>query len=158
MARSARSGFVAVGLVASLAGWGGARLVGASVALAGTPATYCGVLVDPRSQCPDRPEDSAITFNRATYPGSGSVHVCERAEPATAGSALAGTKSSRRCDFNRVDSASDLTGNFKIVNFTRAIVGNDDDGRHTVIGYSGLWAERHSDPCAGRPFPTFSAD
>lgn len=54
----------------------GLFLLGAAVASAFTN-TYCGVLINQGSWCGDG-SDHSYYWNRATYPGSGTVTVCER--------------------------------------------------------------------------------
>lgn len=86
---------------------------------------YCGYLVPPKSQCDDRRYSLPLQGNRATYPGSGSVSVCERVERTTGGELI-----SRRCAYGTVASGSDLPNGPS----NTAIVGNNDDSRHTVNG------------------------
>ena len=86
---------------------------------------YCGNLVAPRSQCSDRERSLPLQGNRATYPGAGVVSVCERVERTTGGALL-----SRRCANGTVASDGDLPNGPS----NTAIVGNNDDGRHTVNG------------------------
>lgn len=96
-----------------------------TVAKADIAYYYCGYLVAPKSQCPDRERSLPLQGNRATYPGAGSVVVCERVERTTGGALL-----SRRCATTTVASGADLPNGPS----NTAIVGNDDDGRHTVNG------------------------
>lgn len=81
---------------------------------------YCGYLVAPYSRCPSSGGYNRFVGNRATYPGSGYVSVCERANGSI------GTVS-RRCAFTTVASGSDLPSGY-----VRIYVGNNDNNRHTV--------------------------
>lgn len=86
---------------------------------------YCGTLVPAFSQCTDTRNGLALQGNRATYPGSGSVSVCERVERGSDGALL-----SRRCAITTVASDGDLPNGPS----NNAIVGNNDNGQHTVNG------------------------
>lgn len=71
-----------------------------TIAKADIVYNYCGYLVEPKSQCSDRRSGLPLQGNRATYPGQGSVVVCERVERSGDGALL-----SRRCATTTVASA-----------------------------------------------------
>lgn len=105
---------------------------GATLAQVNPPAAfaqdyyYCGSLVPPKTACASYVSSIPAQGNRATYPGAGSVSVCEKV--VNAGYPYA--QVSRRCAITTVASGGDLPNGPS----NNCYVGNDDDGQHTVNG------------------------
>jgi len=94
---------------------------------------YCGYLTPPYSRCPDSYPSSSVTHsnhdqNRARYPGTGGVRVCERIEYGYGGALL-----SRECG---TSTGNWITSGWSSFGFSTAFVGNDSANNHTVDGRS----------------------
>ena len=94
---------------------------------------YCNRLVAARTAC--WAEDgggpapvSRLIKNSASYPGSGTVSVCER----IADEAL--NNYSRRCANNFVESGSDIIGNRRAFALAWIAAGNNSEFSHTING------------------------
>jgi hypothetical protein len=86
---------------------------------------YCMHLVPPFTACDQFVGSIPAQGNRATYPGSGTVSVCEKVLRANDG-----TQISRRCANTTVASGTDLPNGPA----NNCFVGNNDNGQHTVNG------------------------
>jgi hypothetical protein len=91
---------------------------------------YCGYLVPAKTRCGSSAGPYWVWGNRATYPGTGTVSVCEVVEAFSGGTTY---HLSRRCANGTVASGSDLPLTASYPN-QYGFVGNNDDGQHTVDG------------------------
>lgn len=94
---------------------------------------YCGYLLNPSQRCDalgypnTKQTHSATDQNRARYPGSGTISVCERIEYGYGGALL-----SRVCG-NSSGSFS-VTSGWSSFGFSTSMVGNNSPWAHTVDG------------------------
>jgi hypothetical protein len=102
------------------------------------PSFYCGTVVAPYSQCTSSHAEGGIAMNVASYPGSGTVNVCEKVTD------RGGNVYSRRCGNNEADSYTDLCGSYGTI-YDYATVGNNSGSWHTVDGYA--YASRYGTYC-----------
>jgi hypothetical protein len=103
----------------------------ASVAYASlTTAQYCGILTQPKSQCPSSPGRALWQHNTVNYFGSGTVSVCEKAVLDN------GSIASRVCGNNSASSGGELENFYNISAPVTPVVGNNSDFAHTITGFA----------------------